>query len=366
MRALPLLAIAACAGPTGTAQTWPPSLGVTIAAATFADLDGDGALDIAIAATGGKAGEGLYLVKGGTDWDGATIRSFSRFVPHVLADVAALAIVGDTLALAYTVKGTATLETLDRGTLATIDKTALSIASKQHLAITAVELPGGMPRAAILGDDDIVQVDLAAPAALHEIPPPSGTKWLQPQTALGFADGALAVATATQSYRSILGATPPAYQALRPAGDTAALTAQTAVALSTTAGARITAIMGIDVAGKRLCAIDVTATIGAACFAISIDPTARFAIASGALDARPGTDVSIVEAGAKTTVIVTYMNLALDGAVLTSGSLIGAGGVHVPVTSPIVTVVPAIPGLPAHLFALGIDGQTACLGMANC
>jgi hypothetical protein len=371
MRALACIALAACAAPTGTTQSWPPAFGVTIAASTFADLDGDGTLDIAIAATGSTNGEGLYLVRGGTDWDGDAITSFTRFVPHPLADVAAMGVVGKQLLLAYNVKGIATLETLDTATLATLTTTALGIASKQQLQIQSVNFPGGEPHAVIIGDDAIVHLDLATGTEALAIPGPMGmgSKWMQPQAVLGFDNGSVAVATPTQVYVAPLMMQPITYTTVRPTTDTAQLAAITATTLMTAAGTPVPTILGVDPMGSRLCAIDVTATTGTACFGLSVMPAARFTMVAGQLDAMPATDISIVEnnPGMSGAQIISYTNL-VSGATLTSDGPIGVGvGTHVDLTTPTLSIVPPSgPGALPHLFGLGIDGQTICLSAGGC
>ncbi len=342
MKLAVLALVAGCTAPTGPAQTWPPSFGITISAAAFADLDGDGALDIAIAGTGSRNGEGLYLVKGGSDWDGTAIASFTRFVPHPLADVAALAVVGGALVLAVEVKGDATLETLDPETLATLTTQALAIPAKQHLAIASVG-----DAVVILADADVVTPAMA-------FPPPSGPHWQPPQAAVGFGQGAIAIATATQVETAVLGAMPLAYAPARPVTDTVALSAQIAATLTDATGAPITAILGVDPVGQELCAIDVTQTTGAACFAIPVVAGARLAVVAGELDAQPGADVAILETTDTDTAIVEYANVVLDQGVLT-GQALGAT-THAVLEAPIATVVTG------HVFGLGISGETACVG----
>jgi len=334
-RWLAMVALASCAAPTGAAQRWPPPLGLSVAAAVVADLDGDGALDLVVAATGATpASEGLYLVRGDVDSDGATIASFTRFAPHPLGAPCALAVVDGALALASTAKGKPTLERLDPATLATLATTPLAIASTTRLALAAAGV-----HVVILGDDAVV-IDSDPPLAS-----PSGAKWPAPQAAIGFGANQLAVATPAQVFTTTLGGAAP-YATVRPATDAAPLTAQIATALVDAGGVPITAIVGVDIAGARLCAIDVRAAIGAACIAIPPgDPV-------GQLVALPGRGVAIVRGAA----IASYGNLVLDGARLTADGPLAALSGSLPVASPIVTAVAG------HLIALGIDGATACLG----
>lgn len=336
IRGLAAIAIAGCAAPTGAAQTWPPPLGLAVSSAVVADLDRDGALDLLVAATGAPAGEGLYLVRGGVDWDGATIASFTRFVPHTVAAISALAVVDRDLVLAYTVKGKATLERLDPETLTTLATLPLGIASATRLVVSDVDA-----HALVLGDDAVI--DGAATGGPRPLPPPTGATWLAPQAAVGFAMGSVAVATPTQVFTAALAAGPQ-YATVRPARDAVALTTQIAATLADPAGAPVTAIVGVDVAGSRLCAIDVAGTVGAACFAI--DPVG----ADVRLTALPfAAGVAVASGGA----VASYTALVLDGVDL------AAAGPRAALSGPAPGIVLAVPD---HLIALDGDGAIACLG----
>ena len=70
--------------PEGAAQLWPPSLGGTVEAVVAGDLDANGSTDVVVIESGTESQNGMYLLKGGVDFDFAAttpVRSFSRFVP---------------------------------------------------------------------------------------------------------------------------------------------------------------------------------------------------------------------------------------------------------------------------------------------
>lgn len=353
--------------PEGAEQLWPPTLGGTVEAVVAGDLDANGSTDVVVIQSGSESQNGIYLLKGGVDFDfSATtpVRSFSRFIPTDWVGPMAAFYSAGAAPQVYVAHSEEHLElTLLSNTLeerATGESTLAS--GGAQLWARLVNFPGNMPHPAVSHGTSIdhFNSELADP---RPIPANNAPSWDGAQLATSYVTGTdqvVVVATGSQIQRAVIPTmpgTPFSYMVVR---DGAPWVGQTTYDLD---GDGREEILGLDVMARRLCVVDpgsATVPVTPSCVQLSstfagVDVTL---LVGQNLSANPALDIFIAQGnGTETsyTLVEDYTYLA--------GVFSAAMTRAIPVTGPArgrTVLVNSGTGSPFVALTFGTDATAIC------
>jgi hypothetical protein len=353
MRAL-LVLVAACAEPTGLAQTWPPSRGITVEAVVGADLDADGATDVLVFASGNAHQAGIYRVA--LDRDTVLpIASFVSYTPLALGRPSAGAIAtvdGMPDVLAASVVSEVRVDAL--GALTADDITLTDLPSgNAALWVRALAFPGNMQRI-IVSNGTAIEHDSFDTVDAQPLPPPTGPTWSGAATATTFMSASarvLAVATPTQVVTTTLTSTDTSHATWTVLRDGPAWVGQVALDL----GGTHEVIAGVDLAAHALCAVDPDSGTPTCLDLGTVSSSGEVGIVE--LVEPSGIELAIMQADATQTSITLVDHVTL---------LFGALGGNVSVLAPVAiphgrpVAVSRFAGSTAAALVFGPDGAVAC------
>jgi hypothetical protein len=259
MRILLALALAACADPTGLAQTWPPSRGIVVEAIVAGDLDADGATDLLLYGSGDSHQAGIYRIEGSelALGDAQPVHSFTTFAPlpfgHPSAGTA-VDVGGMAKVFAAYYAPAIHVGAYDATLAMTATLPADLPAGNATLWMRPLVVPNDQPRLAVSNGTRIQQSALDGSDA-HPLLSPVGQAWSDAAVATTFAQGAnvdVVVATPTQVFTALAPDTNTSNLTWATVRDGPVWVGQVALDL----GATHDFIVGLDLAQGAVCAID--------------------------------------------------------------------------------------------------------------
>jgi hypothetical protein len=351
--------------PEGASQSWPPVLGGTVEAVVAGDLDANTSTDLVVFLSGTESQNGMYLLKGGVDFDLSSVRAFSRFVPTDWNAPMAAFYSGSGAPQVYVAHSEAKLELTQLSN--TLEERAVGVSTLAGGGPTLwtrnVTFPGNMPHASVSNGSSIEHFngELADP---RPIPANNSPTWDGALLATSYAsapDQIVVVATSKQILRATIPTTPGSPWAYTVVRDGAPWAGQTPYDLD---GDGREEILGLDVASHKLCVVDpgsATVPVTPSCIQLSTTfPGDEVTLLVGQnLSMMMTPDIFIAQANATETAYTLVEDYMFNGGT----DVITSGMTHdVPPGPPHGRTVLVNTGMGAPFFGLtfGTDGTANC------